>query len=133
LPARACGFESRPGHSKLRADERIEAREARASSDEVSRRAVESIRLSLARLLCQLTAHMRQEGANLGVQTIHRVADGVEGAEQVGIAEGLEGRLVSDDIVCRVPAAILEAADVNARVSKVWARGAFHCCYLSVR
>jgi hypothetical protein len=83
--------------------------------------------------LCQLTAHTCQEGAHLGVQAVNRVADGVERAEEFGIPEGLAGRLVTDQIACRMPAAILEAADVNARLSKVWARGAFHCYYLSVR
>jgi hypothetical protein len=87
----------------------------------------------LTRFLRQLTANTRQEGANLGVQAINRVADGVEGAEEIGIAEGLVGSFVADQIVCSVPTAIPEAADVSGRLSEVRARGAFHCCYLSVR
>jgi hypothetical protein len=44
---------------------------------------------------------------------------------EIGVAEGLVGRFV-DQIVCRVPTAVLEAADVVDRLSKVRARGTFH-------
>src|SRR5215207_10469187 len=62
-----------------------------------------SIRLSLARLLWQLTAHTCQEGAHLAVQAVNRVADGVERAEEFRIPAWREGSSrIRSSAACRL-------------------------------